>query len=98
MRLVDQPATLQWHEFPMVSERHQKIDPVQRRKVFETATAAARYAIESLPETVHKLATITVVDTPPQLGAHFSMRQRPHARLNGKRPDARRFPDDTRRA
>jgi hypothetical protein len=48
----------------MVSGRHQKMDPVQHRKDFETAKAAARYAIENLPETVYRLATITVADTP----------------------------------
>lgn len=64
MRLVDQPAVLQWPESPIATMRHQKMDPVQRRKDFETANAAARYAIESLPETVYKLATITVADAP----------------------------------
>jgi hypothetical protein len=64
MRIVDQPAVLQWPESPMVSGRHQKMDPVQRWKNFETAKAAARYATESLPETAYRLATITVADTP----------------------------------
>jgi hypothetical protein len=64
MRLIDQPAVLQWPEFRMVSGRHQKMDPVQRRKAFESAKAAARYATENLPETVYRLATITVAGTP----------------------------------
>jgi hypothetical protein len=63
--LAEEPAISQWHEFPVVTVRHQKMDPVQRRKDFETARAAARYATETLSETVYRLATITVADMPP---------------------------------
>jgi hypothetical protein len=65
MSLADQPAVLQWPDSPMMSGRHQKMDPIQPRRDFETARDAARYAIENLPETVYRLATITVVGTPP---------------------------------
>jgi hypothetical protein len=65
MRLIDQPAVLEWAEFGPSPGWGQKNSPVQGRKEFESARLAARYAADELPETIRKSATITVAGTPP---------------------------------
>jgi hypothetical protein len=61
MRLNDQPAVLEWAEFPMITTRHEKLNPTQRRMECATLMEATRHFAE-LPPTVRPLAVIRTMD------------------------------------
>jgi hypothetical protein len=61
MRLLDQPAILEW--FPLeikTVRRYQPLEITRRRMRFETGTAAVEYATTTLPEAFRPNASIQI--------------------------------------
>ncbi len=66
MRLLDQPAVLEWFPTGMKAiRRNQPLAITRQRRRFETGEAAVRFATSTLPEAFRHNATLMIADVPP---------------------------------